>query len=442
MDYRILLADDSPTIQKVVKITLANEPYQIEDCSEASQLEKKMTEVNPHIVLLDFNLSEDKTGYQLAELIYEKNPQTKIMMLFGTFDTIDDDQLKAAHVAAKIVKPFDGTKFINTCRNLIEDLTDTNDTILSQDSEEEVSFEENELPAPIEESSDDEWVVNQPDVIEEEEPVTHLPKMQELSELDKEAMDWGMGIPSVIGEEESNDTLDIPDIISEAEAEIETAFEMESSASFPENDDLDYPDVIEINEKIDAEDFEYTEDDSDEEGPLITLEDIELAENENGTTSALDIERLQAQIADETDDDDLWSADTEEEESFTEDFPEKIHDEVFEEEIIEDEEENNDEYDLDKTLEDQLDDDFPEVTPHRLEAVTSDYTPSETSSPVDVSELADILFEKLKPVIEEEMKKYCKEMVEKVAWEVIPDLAENLIKKQIEKITDDVLNSD
>jgi hypothetical protein len=54
----------------------------------------------------------------------------------------------------------------------------------------------------------------------------------------------------------------------------------------------------------------------------------------------------------------------------------------------------------------------------------------------------DAIVEKLKlaiqPIIEEMVKKYCLQSAEKVAWEIIPDLAENLIRKEIKDISDSV----
>ncbi len=54
----------------------------------------------------------------------------------------------------------------------------------------------------------------------------------------------------------------------------------------------------------------------------------------------------------------------------------------------------------------------------------------------------DLLVTKLQaallPKIEQMVKEYCKETATKVSWEVIPDLAENLIKKEIKEISDSI----
>lgn len=58
-----------------------------------------------------------------------------------------------------------------------------------------------------------------------------------------------------------------------------------------------------------------------------------------------------------------------------------------------------------------------------------------TPAPSGDQNLVKELTESLKPFIEEQIRKYCEKIAEKVAWEVIPDLAENLIKKEIKEIS-------
>ena len=90
MNHKVLLADDSLTIQKVIKITLANQPFDIVDCISDDELFKKLPQVQPELVFLDFNLSEKYSGYELASKIKAVVPSARILLLLGTFDTIDD----------------------------------------------------------------------------------------------------------------------------------------------------------------------------------------------------------------------------------------------------------------------------------------------------------------------------------------------------------------
>ena len=57
---------------------------------------------------------------------------------------------------------------------------------------------------------------------------------------------------------------------------------------------------------------------------------------------------------------------------------------------------------------------------------------------MDQDELVEKLKLSLRPMIEEMVREFCRQSAEKVAWEVIPDLAENLIRKEIKDISDSV----
>jgi cell pole-organizing protein PopZ len=57
---------------------------------------------------------------------------------------------------------------------------------------------------------------------------------------------------------------------------------------------------------------------------------------------------------------------------------------------------------------------------------------------MDTDELVEKLKISLRPMIEEMVREFCRQNAEKVAWEVIPDLAENLIRKEIKEISDSI----
>ena len=63
-------------------------------------------------------------------------------------------------------------------------------------------------------------------------------------------------------------------------------------------------------------------------------------------------------------------------------------------------------------------------------------SPSLSGQTTNDEEIALRVKDLLAPMMEELVKQYCHKNVEKVAWEVIPDLAENIIKKEIENISE------
>ena len=103
MTKKILVADDSPTIQKVISITLSEQPFEIDECLNVNDLFDCIDEENYSLILLDINLSEDKNGYELTREILDKNPDSKVMLLLGTFDTISDSQFVESGAHEKMI---------------------------------------------------------------------------------------------------------------------------------------------------------------------------------------------------------------------------------------------------------------------------------------------------------------------------------------------------
>ena len=502
MRHKILIADDSLTIQKVIKITLASEPFDLEVCSTAKDLSGLVQSYNPNIVLLDFNLSEDQTGYDLCQKIKSINANIKVFMLFGTFDTIDDDKLSESGCDNKIVKPFDGTKFINICRTLADSISindggDEDSTFDYDSSIEEESSDEDEM------SEEENWVMDAPEH-EDAAPVEmKAPPKAEKSVLAKEMEDWGMDVPGIIGQDSDIPEMEIPEVIDMSQPAVEDDFpdviedeqpvEELDDISLPNAADLEYPDF-----GASSDDFEIENNDrprpqlvpiselnldnapTDDDMPAASsgFDEIDFDAPPEGTNTPEELARIQAQIADEIEadkhvesepaaqGDDLWSFDVVEEKTEADISAE---DKALEEALEEP-----------KIVSPSFDefDDLPAVSPHKLEEVTDefaddsahhikdDYDPDfikralddfpdeievekpkpEVQQAVAKDIMTDAEFEakikeQLKPIVEEYVRQYSKTMIEKVAWEVIPDLAENLIKKEIEKISDSIINS-
>ncbi|MBN2224637.1 MAG: response regulator [Deltaproteobacteria bacterium] len=119
MPKKILLADDSVTIQKVVSITLAHEDFDLTIVDNGSKAISKAKEIKPDVILLDV-VMPDKDGYQVCQEI-KGNADLKdipIILLTGTFEPFDAD--RAAEVGADdfIKKPFESHTLINKVKEM------------------------------------------------------------------------------------------------------------------------------------------------------------------------------------------------------------------------------------------------------------------------------------------------------------------------------------
>lgn len=120
MGARILVADDSVTIQKVVELTFSKEDFQIVPARSGEEAIRKAREVRPDLMLIDL-VMPDKSGYEVCEAL-RKDPllkDTPIILLTGTFEAFDKNE--GARVGANdfVTKPFESQVLIGKVKQLL-----------------------------------------------------------------------------------------------------------------------------------------------------------------------------------------------------------------------------------------------------------------------------------------------------------------------------------
>ena len=382
MSSRVLIADDSLTIQKVIGITLSNSGYELVECLNEADMIKKIQSNKFDLVLLDFNLSDTQTGYELSKQISKALPDAAIIIMLGTFDTVDESKFEECGITDKIVKPFESTKFIKKCRDLLEGNRPA--VTIKKEILDEKSHEENNASK----SSDlDLWQVDAPQVLSndaqaEEADAFVLNKTNDiaLDPLSSEIEGWGFTSSNSL---EDKFQKVFPPVIEES-SEVNIIDRLQSSSQFINS--LDFA------EEEDAKELDATD-------PLfIVPEDL----NRN----------LLNEIEDDVSADAFWAVD--------EVIPKK----------------SEDQYDIGHThFNEVVADSSGPVETHR----TSDHSNYiQLDNHINQDEIVEKLKVALRPMIEEMVKEFCRQSAEKVAWEVIPDLAENLIRKEIKEISDSV----
>jgi len=104
---KLLLADDSVTIQKVVELTFADEGVRVIAFGNGDEALEKLQEVAPDVVLADVFMP-GKTGYQVCEHI-KQNEQLKhipVMLLVGSFEPFDEAEARRVGADDILTKPF------------------------------------------------------------------------------------------------------------------------------------------------------------------------------------------------------------------------------------------------------------------------------------------------------------------------------------------------
>jgi CheY-like chemotaxis protein len=117
---RILLADDSLTIQKVVELTFSDADYDLVCVPNGQRALEKVAESAPDLILADVVMPE-KNGYEVCEAI-KANPATAgipVILLSGTFEPFDRDRAERLGCDAIVSKPFDSQQLLRQVEALL-----------------------------------------------------------------------------------------------------------------------------------------------------------------------------------------------------------------------------------------------------------------------------------------------------------------------------------
>lgn len=120
MSYKLLLADDSLTIQKVVELVLAPEGFEIRALNDGEQALRAMESFMPNIVLADIEMPK-LNGYQLCEKIKNNmaTAQIPVILLAGAFEPFDEEYAKSVFADDFIIKPFESQELISKVKALL-----------------------------------------------------------------------------------------------------------------------------------------------------------------------------------------------------------------------------------------------------------------------------------------------------------------------------------
>lgn len=414
MSKKLLLADDSITIQKVIGITFAHEDYQLSVVDNGDAALQKARETRPDLILADV-LMPGMNGYDLCAAV-KQDPMLKavpVLLLAGTFEPFDEAKAKEVAADSWIAKPFSSQALIDQVQTLLE----------------QAGQQQNEIPQDI--------------------------GLEEVAEI--------LDAPAV--------ESDIWAEVAEPAADAETSFADISM-------DLDQPPATEAPVDEAWDDVSFAENDltKDEETPLDeggwdTL-DEGTAEAPLTVEEDLSVEVPEEEAPQPAAEDEVMPLEEDEPFLGEEPLPEPIEDAPDEEEFFELQEEDILELDDEDILVlEEEGDEVDEVaeTPVGIEAVDDDLLSVEDEllltedmavSPLSVEEedepvmpavAAPALTEEvvakqtgglseaqLEAIVERVVGRVVEElankMVEKVAWEVVPDLAESMIKDEIHKI--------
>jgi CheY-like chemotaxis protein len=117
---KLLLADDSVTIQRVIELTFADEDVQVLAVGDGQQAIDRVRTDRPDIVLADVGMPE-RDGYEVAAFI-KGDPELAhipVLLLTGAFEPVDEARARAVGCDGVLVKPFEPQMVISRVRDLL-----------------------------------------------------------------------------------------------------------------------------------------------------------------------------------------------------------------------------------------------------------------------------------------------------------------------------------
>ncbi|MCU1348445.1 MAG: response regulator receiver protein [Acidobacteria bacterium] len=152
MPKRILLADDSITIQKVVELTFSDGDYEVVAVNNGAKAIQKLSEMRPDIILSDIIMPE-KNGYEVCEYV-KSHPELRnipVVLLTGTFEPFDPDRADKAGCDAVVTKPFESQSLIQRVEELIDQARAAAAPVAAPPEPEPASFATEPEPTPWDE---------------------------------------------------------------------------------------------------------------------------------------------------------------------------------------------------------------------------------------------------------------------------------------------------
>lgn len=119
--HKLLLADDSVTIQKVVNLTFADEGIEVVAVGDGDAAMQKFVESVPDLVMVDVNMP-GLDGYRICEMI-KQDDETKhipVILLVGSFEPFDEEEARRVGADDFLTKPFQSIRqLVNKVSDLL-----------------------------------------------------------------------------------------------------------------------------------------------------------------------------------------------------------------------------------------------------------------------------------------------------------------------------------
>ena len=150
----LLLADDSVTIQKVVKISFANDDLEVIAVDNGDDAVETARSLRPNVILADV-VMPGRSGYEVCAAV-RKDPDLAgipVLLLAGTFEDFDPEYAERVGANGHLEKPFEAQTLVDRVHSLLASLPAPEAEVPAStqvgDSREDFDFGSDDLDLPL-----------------------------------------------------------------------------------------------------------------------------------------------------------------------------------------------------------------------------------------------------------------------------------------------------
>jgi CheY-like chemotaxis protein len=122
VDYKILLADDSVTVQKIITLTFSDEGVDVIAVNNGDEAINRLRRLRPALVMADISIP-GRNGYEICEFV-KTHPDmegTPVILLVPAFEPFDEERARRIGADYHMTKPFQSIRMlISIVKNLID----------------------------------------------------------------------------------------------------------------------------------------------------------------------------------------------------------------------------------------------------------------------------------------------------------------------------------
>lgn len=416
---KLLLADDSVTIQKVVNLTFADEGIEVITVGDGDAAMAKFSESAPDLVMADVNMP-GLSGYEVCEKIRRSAAaNTPVILLVGSFEPFDEAEANRVGANDFLTKPF------QSIRQLVNKVTELLDNAAGKNGGEQTTATEDLSEAKTLDS------INIPPEYKSDERIAAPSAVSAYDETDDEMIESSSGAVGYAFDESAKFQTRETD---------ETAREVEET---PEEINAEQSSEMTTAGEVEQENSSEAENYSSENQAVETSSESSF---QSSTVAAEDQPVEDRSAASKTsdlfaDDDDLleiyFDEDDEEDEDEETSEPETPAPVAAEAPSPEGaaqfaQAETITEGAADSSMESSSDANAETFVPPSAEAST-ETSAVETAQTSPTASAGQLSPEMIDAIAQRVMEKLSDRAVKEVAWEVVPQHAELIIKKMVEE---------